>query len=186
MNTEETLLNGRILLRNARASNAEETIEIESVCFPPNEACPPDSMRARTALAPECFLVAYDREAGRIAGFLNGIATDESVFRDEFFTDAALHDPKGKNVMLLGLDVRPEYRGRGVARGIVEAYAARSRAAGREALYLTCHEALVPMYRRMGFRDLGPSASVWGGVTWNDMIRRLSCLTEPADEAENG
>ena len=29
-----------------------------------------------------------------------------------FFTDADLYDPEGRNVMLLGLDVLPEYRGR--------------------------------------------------------------------------
>ena len=38
-------------------------------------------------------------------------ATDEEKFRDEFFTDIDLCDENGKNVMLLGLDVLPEYRG---------------------------------------------------------------------------
>ena len=53
----------------------------------------------------ELFLVAVDKETGKIAGFLNEIATDESCFGDGFFTDATLHNPKGKNIMLLGLDV---------------------------------------------------------------------------------
>ena len=68
-------------------------------------------MKLRVVNAADNFLVAYDPEAGKIAGFLNGVATNEAVFRDEFFTDITLHDPAGKNVMLLGLDVRPEYRG---------------------------------------------------------------------------
>lgn len=42
-----------------------------------------------------------------MAGFVNGIATDESKLRDEFFMDAGWHDPKGKNVMILGVDVLP-------------------------------------------------------------------------------
>ena len=50
-------------------------------------------------------MVAVDKETGKVAGFLNGVATDEAVFRDEFFTDSTLHNPEGKNVMLLGLDV---------------------------------------------------------------------------------
>ena len=67
-------------------------------------------MIERIAAAPELFLVAIDKETGKIAGFLNGIATDEYYFRDEFFTDASLHNPGGRNIMLLGLDVLPEYR----------------------------------------------------------------------------
>ena len=37
-----------------------------------------------------------------------GLATDEEIFRDEIFMDASLHNPEGKTVMLLGLDVLPE------------------------------------------------------------------------------
>ena len=44
-------------------------------------------MKERTENAFETFLVAVDKETGKIAGFLNGVATDEEVFRDEFFTD---------------------------------------------------------------------------------------------------
>lgn len=163
----------RFLLRDVRAEDAEETIEIETLCFPANEACRPDSMRERVSFAPECFLVAEDALTGRIAGFLNGIATDETVFRDEFFTDISLHSPKGKTVMLLGLDVRPEYRRQGLARRLMAEYAARARASGRRALMLTCHARLIPMYASMGFRDLGLSGSVWGGERWNDMGMEL-------------
>ncbi len=163
----------KFLLRPVLPQEAEETIGIEYICFPSNEACTPESMRERARYAPECFLVAEDAETGKIAGFLDGIATNESVFRDEFFTDISLHDPDGNYVMLLGLDVRPEYRGRGLARRIMAEYAARQKALGRRALYLTCHEQLVPMYRKMGYKDLGLSASVWGGVQWNDMVMEL-------------
>jgi hypothetical protein len=67
-------------------------------------------MKERVAKAPELFLVAVDRATGKLAGFLNGLSMDECTFRDEFFTDANLYNPAGKNVMLLGLDVLPEYR----------------------------------------------------------------------------
>ena len=60
-----------------------------------------------------------DKENGKMAGFLNGLATDDEILKDEFFTDASLHNPEGKNVMLLGLDVLPEYRSQGLARELV-------------------------------------------------------------------
>ena len=76
-----------------------------------------------------------DKETGKVAGFLNGVATDEAVFRDEFFTDSTLHNPEGKNVMLLGLDVLPEYRHQGLARAIMTRYVEREQKRGRECLY---------------------------------------------------
>ena len=56
-------------------------------------------MEKRVEKAPELFLVAEDRSTGRIAGFLNGLATDREHLTDDFFTDAEMHDPKGKNIM---------------------------------------------------------------------------------------
>lgn len=41
-------------------------------------------MRERILAASELFLVGVDRTSGRIAGFLNGIATDDYSFKDEF------------------------------------------------------------------------------------------------------
>ena len=118
--------------------------------------------------------MAVDRDSGKIAGFLNGLATDERDFRDAFFTDAGLHDPQGKTVMLCGLDVLPEYRGKGLARELVSIYSLREQERGRERLVLTCLDSKVDMYRKMGFRDLGESASVWGGEKWHDMERYLT------------
>ena len=92
-------LQERFEFRNVRAEEADQTIVIENICFPPNEACSPKSMTERASQAQETFLVAVDKETGKIAGFLNGIATDEEVFRDEFFTDIRLHNIKGKNIL---------------------------------------------------------------------------------------
>lgn len=162
-------LNERFVLRSIRPKEAEQAAEIEQICFPPNEACSVPMMMARVAAVPDLFLVAVDRETGKLAGFLNGIATDESVFRDEFFTDAGLHDPDGSNVMLLGLDVLPRYRGQGLAREIVSEYLRRERARGRKKVTLTCLDSKVRMYAKMGFADKGISGSVWGGEQWHEM-----------------
>lgn len=154
--------------RTIRQDEAEEAAVIESICFPPHEACKREHMLSRAAAAPDLFWVAVDRAAGRIAGFINGIATDEAAFRDEFFTDASLHDPDGRNVMILGLDVLPRYRMRGLARELVRSYAERA-VGKRKRLVLTCLESLSGMYEKFGFSDLGYSASVWGGERWHEM-----------------
>ncbi|MBO6214899.1 MAG: GNAT family N-acetyltransferase [Lachnospiraceae bacterium] len=150
-------------------SQGDEAARVEQICFPPNEACAYKDMISRVEYAPELFLVAIDRQTGEIAGSLNGIATDEEAFRDEFFTDITLHDPKGKNIMLLGLSVLPQYRRRGLARALVKRYSEIQREQGRRSLILTCLDEKVGMYESFGFKDLGISASTWGGESWHEL-----------------
>jgi len=159
--------------RNIKTDETDQAITIEQVCFPPNEACSAGMMTKRVEAAPELFLVAIDDNTGKIAGFLNGLSTEEDKFRDEFFTDANLYDSNGKNVMLLGLDVLPEYQRRGLATEIVRRYAEREKANGREKLYLTCLDAKVSMYEKFGFVDLGIANSEWGGEEWHEMVMTL-------------
>ena len=91
-------INERFTFREIYMYEIPQAIGIEQVCFPPNEACSAQAMKERIACAPELFLVAIENESGLLAGFLNGLATDETTFRDEFFTDANLHNYDGKNI----------------------------------------------------------------------------------------
>ena len=166
-------LQERFEFRNVKAEEADQAIEIENICFPPNEACSPKSMTERVSRAQETFLVAVDKETGKIAGFLNGLATDEEAFRDEFFTDITVHNPEGKNIMLLGLDVLPEYRSQGLARELVRRYLEREWGRGRKEIILTCLESKVAMYEKFGFKDKGIAQSTWGGEEWHEMSVRI-------------
>lgn len=155
--------------RSIRQEEANFATEIEQICFPPNEACSPKHMKDRIAKAPDLFMVAVDKESGKLAGFLNGLSTSETKFRDEFFVDENLYEPDGESVMLLGLDILPEYRGQGLATAVVNEYAKRERANGRKTLILTCLDAKVDMYKKMGFVDNGIANSTWGGEEWHEM-----------------
>jgi GNAT superfamily N-acetyltransferase len=97
----------------------------------------------------------------------------EEADRDEFFTDANLYNPAGKNIMLLGLDVLPEYRRQGIAKELVYSYARRERENGRQLLILTCLKSKVKMYEKMGFVDRGIANSTWGGEEWHEMNYRI-------------
>jgi len=104
---------------------------------------------------------------------LNGLATDGDCLKDEFFRNADLHDPTGDNVMILGLAVLPKYRGIGVASELMRRYSGIQRQQGRCALILTCLDAKVEMYKKMGFEDEGISDSSWGGEQWHQMRKGL-------------
>ena len=169
---DEALLK-RYVFRQVRPGEADKINAIERICFPPNEACPEEEMHRRVAQMPEQFLVAVDRETGEIAGFLDGLASDEVRFKDEFFTDVTLHDPAAQTEFLMGLDVLPAYRGQGLAKELIRLYAIWGQVKGRHRMVLTAHDEKVPMYEKMGFRDLGISDSVWGGDPWHEMEMRL-------------
>lgn len=167
-------LNQRFEFRNILPQEADQTVSIELICFPPHEACSEKMMKERVAMVPDLFLVAVDKETAKIAGFLNGIATNEDSFRDEFFSDARLHDPAGKNVMLLGLDVLPEYRGQGLAKEIMFRYLHREGERGRKMVTLTCLPSKIKMYEKMGYQNKGISASTWGGEQWYEMSHMMN------------
>lgn len=167
-------LNERFEFRNIKPEETDQAIAIEQICFPPNEACSLKNMRERVAAAPELFLVAVDKETKKIAGFLNGLSTKEYSFRDEFFTNAGLHDQSGRNIMLLGLDVLPKYRRQGLATELMYRYLCREREKNRCLLILTCLQSKVKMYEKMGFTDCGEAESDWGGEKWHEMTCMLN------------
>ena len=178
-NRRKNNLDEQFVFRQILPQEADQAVAIEHICFPPHEACSEKMMRERIARVPELFFVAVDQKTGKLAGFLNGIATNEQSFRDEFFTDAGLNDPKGSSVMLLGVDVLPEYRGQGLAREIMTRYQNIERERGREQMILTCLEEKVAMYERMGYRNHGISVSAWGGEQWYEMC--VTLIDNPAN-----
>lgn len=162
-------LNEHFEFRTILPEEADQAAAIEKICFPPNEACSEKMMKDRILVAPDLFLVAVDRQTGKLAGFLNGLSTDEYSFRDEFFTNAGLHNPNGRNIMLLGLDVLPEYRGQGLAKEIMYQYLRREHEKDRKTVILTCLKAKVKMYEKMGFTNNGIAESSWGDEQWYEM-----------------
>ena len=73
-------LNEKFEFRDIHKDEADQAVEIEQICFPPHEACSKAHMKDRIEKVPELFLVAIDKETGKMAGFLNGIATNEGKF----------------------------------------------------------------------------------------------------------
>ena len=136
------------IFRNIKQNETDQVNTIEQICYPPNEACSEKSMVERIRAAEELYLEAED-------------------------TDAGLHDPQGKNIMLLGLDVLPEYQRQGLGRELVNRYLERERKNGRQVVFLTCLQQKVKMYEKFGFTDRGMANSTWGGEEWHEMSYTL-------------
>lgn len=83
-NTDKKMFE-RYEFRNIHMEEISQAAEIEQICFPPNEACTYKHMEERIKKARELFLVAVDRDTGKIVGFLNGLATNREHLTDDFF-----------------------------------------------------------------------------------------------------
>lgn len=100
---------------------------------------------------------------------IDGMATDEASIADEMFEDASLHKPNGRVQTVFGLDVLPQWRHRGVAGALMDAFVEAAKQAGREKVTLTCKKRLIGMYEHFGFRLIGQARSEHGGAQWFDM-----------------
>ena len=163
----------RYIFRAATVADTKELADMEKICFPENEFCSYEDMKDRVEHAAEDFLIAYDQVNRKIAGYLSGIHSSSEAFLDAFFTNASLQEDNAKNCYLLSLEVRPEYRGRGIASQLMNRYQDKEKARGTERIYLTCHEHLIPFYEDFGYEHIGPSPSTWGGEPWEDMVLYL-------------
>ena len=104
---------------------------------------------------------------------IDGMATDEASIADEMFEDASLHKPNGRVQTVFGLDVLPQWRHRGVASALMDAFVEAAKQAGREKVTLTCKKRLIGMYEHFGFRLIGQARSEHGGAQWFDMDLEL-------------
>ena len=163
----------RYIFRAATVADMKELADIEKICFPKNELCSYEDMKDRVEHAAEDFLIAYDQVNRKIAGYLSGMHSSSEAFLDAFFTNASLQEDNAKNCYLLSLEVRPEYRRKGIASQLIERYRDKEKTRGTERIYLTCHEHLIPFYEDFGYEHIGPSPSTWGGEPWEDMVLYL-------------
>ena len=78
----------------------------------------------------------------------------------------------GRTIAVHSLAVLPEHQGKKVGSMLMESYTQRikdSKIADRIALL--AHGELIKFYEKLGFRNLGPSETKFGGGGWNDMVR---------------
>lgn len=155
-------------IRTARPSDLRVLAEIEAICFPAAEAASKESLARRLEVYPDHFWL-LETETGEVVAFVNGMAADEPVLRDEMYENAALHREDGAWQMIFGVDTLPRYQRQGCAARLLDHAIAQARAQGRRGCVLTCKAALVHYYEKFGFVSEGVSQSAHGGAVWYDM-----------------
>ena len=162
-----------MVIRRAKLSDLDEIANIESVCFPPDQAAGKAAFELRLQTFPHHFLLMCD-EYGKIVSFIDGFTTDESDLTDEMYSVAGLHNENGSWQMVFGLCTLPDYRQRGFAQKLLKEFIRTACSEGRKGVVLTCKKELVPYYEKFGFVSEGvTNNSVIGGVQWYQMRRTL-------------
>ena len=156
-----------MIIRTATIDDIDDVSAVEAECFPPAEAAKRETFESRLRHYGDHFWLMFDDE--KLIAFVDGMVTDEPDLRDEMYENAELHNPKGEWQMIFGVNTIPSYRKKGLARELMERAISDARKQGRKGLVLTCKDALIPYYAKLGFDDEGVSESGHGGVVWHQM-----------------
>lgn len=154
-------------IRMATIEDLKVITDVESGCFPVEEAASENDFKKRLTVYPNHFWLLEDD--GRLVGFVNGMVTNESILCDKMYEDANLHNENGQWQMIFGVNTIPEYRRQGCAEKIINKVISDAKAQGRKGLVLTCKEKLIHYYSKFGFKNEGISESTHGGAVWYDM-----------------
>lgn len=159
-----------MFIRNATIDDLKAIADVEAACFPKAEAADEKAIRERLTVYPNHFWLLY--KDAQLAGFINGMVTDEPDLRDEMYGNAGMHKEDGQWQMIFGVDTIPEYRRQGCAEMLMRQVIADAKEQGRKGIVLTCKERLIHYYAKFGFVNEGISESVHGNAVWYQM--RLS------------
>ncbi len=157
-------------IRTVTPADLDAVTDLEAACFPVEKAAGKQVFAYRISAFPERFFVA--QADGRIIGMVNGCASDLPLIEDILFQPQG-HEPDGKNQMIFGLAVLPEYRRQGVGGALLNHMIGFAKQGGMDRVILTCREAKLRYYEKFGFSNRGISRSNHGGVIWYDMVLEL-------------
>lgn len=154
-------------IRKANLSDLEQIAELEGICFPESEAATKDALKKRLEKYSEYFYVLTISD--KIVSMVNGMVTEQPDLHDEMYHNENLHNANGEWQMIFGVDTHPEYRKKGLAAAVLNAFIANARNEKRKGVVLTCKKNLICYYEKFGFVSEGRSDSIHGNTIWYQM-----------------
>jgi len=157
--------------RTATPADTDRCFEIETTAYEGDEAATREKIATRIAQYPEGFLIM--ELDGEVIGFINSGCAFEVVMSDEAFKELIGHDPAAPNVVIMSVVIDPAQQGKGYASVLMRTFIERMAGLGKRTIHLMCKDRHVPLYERMGYRYVKPSASDHGGMAWHEMVMEL-------------
>ena len=134
------------------------------------QSSPRHTSSFRQINASELFLGAFvpQTDSGRtLLGYVDGVLSSEPTLTYE---SMSTHVPGARTVLIHGVCVSSNIRGRGIASALLIEYQRRLAAAGSyDHVLLIAHEDKVSLYERVGFKSRGISSISFGGTPWLEL-----------------
>lgn len=159
------------IFRDAIPADAPRCYQIETTAYEGDEAATLEKIATRIALYPQGFLIMENAEG--IIGFINSGCAHDVVMSDEAFKELVGHSADAPNVVIMSVVVDPAEQGKGHASSLMRTFIQRMKAMDKKTIHLMCRERHVPLYERMGYHYVQPSASDHGGMVWHEMVMDL-------------
>lgn len=154
--------------RTARQADAERCFEIERTAYEGDEAATLEKIALRIAGYPQGFLVMeYE---GNVIGFINSGCAWDVVMSDEAFKELVGHDADAPKVVIMSVVIDPAWQGKKLAGPMMATFVDQMCKLGKTEIHLMCKARHVPLYEKMGYRYMRPSASEHGGMAWHEMM----------------
>ncbi|KAI9451854.1 acyl-CoA N-acyltransferase [Russula earlei] len=155
--------------------------DLEAQGFTPDEAATLEKLRFRQANAPDLFLGAFIPQIDgkrTLLGYIDGVLSSEATLTA---ASMSTHVPGARTVLIHGVCVTPEARGRGIASALLAEYQQRLVVVGQyDRAVLIAHEDKVAFYERVGFKSRGFSNIAFAGVCWIE-LEWVVPLEKPSD-----
>ncbi len=167
---EDTILSN-VTWRTATEADAPRCYEIERTAYEGDEAATLEKITLRIAGYPQGFLVM--EQQGTVIGFINSGCAWDVEMSDEAFKELVGHDADAPKVVIMSVVIDPAWQGKGLASPMMATFINQMRALGKTEIHLMCKARHVPLYQKMGYRYVRPSASDHGGMAWHEMVMPL-------------
>lgn len=124
----------------------------------------------RQKIAPELFLGAFVTQTDNertLLGYVDGVLSSEPTLTSE---SMSTHVPGARTVLIHGVCVSPDVRGRGIASALLLEYQRRLAVAGAyDRVLLIAHDDKQSFYERVGFKSRGISNISFAGIPWLEL-----------------
>lgn len=166
-------MNQQIVIRQVKRSDLDQCTALEQCCYAEQEAATREHIAKRIETYPDGFFVAEVQ--GEVIGMINCGATHMDSITDELFMQLAGHVRNGKHSIIFSLAVHPDYRGKGIARELINLVIKASEKKEKQSVHLLCKEPLIDFYQHLGFGSVKLSSNSFNNSSWYEL-----CLPLPA------
>ncbi|WP_164545657.1 GNAT family N-acetyltransferase [Paenibacillus albus] len=159
-----------VKLRPIEQDELDAAHSLELSCYTPEAAASREAFTFRQANFPQYFWSAWNSNE-QLVGLACAVRTYASSCEEDEVKGAHSAESGGNHLCVLSVAVSPSARLGGIGKALMEALLRQAELDHLTSVILMCEEHLIPFYKGLGFRYIGPSKSAHGGIAWHEMSR---------------